>query len=185
MYVAMLGKVLFSRGSFENRQSCLGQFVLFHKYREPYVCSLVQSYHVPLANLLISRGCSCFFTIRIMFLLQQGKYVEIQFSRGGQPEGGRISNFLLEKVCIVFNFFLVGNYFFVVSCVHEVLYHFKNCGIILKKEVPYFYTNANDIWESCRSYTLSSLTNYEARGRCFVTLVNRTFSKGKCRSKAP
>jgi myosin-1 len=28
----------------------------------------------------------------------QGKYVEIQFSRGGEPIGGRISNFLLEKV---------------------------------------------------------------------------------------
>lgn len=28
----------------------------------------------------------------------QGKYVEIQFSRGGEPVGGKISNFLLEKV---------------------------------------------------------------------------------------
>ena len=28
----------------------------------------------------------------------QGKYVEIQFTRGGQPDGGKISNFLLEKV---------------------------------------------------------------------------------------
>ena len=28
----------------------------------------------------------------------QGKYVEIQFSRGGEPTGGKISNFLLEKV---------------------------------------------------------------------------------------
>ena len=28
----------------------------------------------------------------------QGKYFEIQFSRGGQPDGGKISNFLLEKV---------------------------------------------------------------------------------------
>ena len=28
----------------------------------------------------------------------QGKYVEIQFSRGGEPTGGRVSNFLLEKV---------------------------------------------------------------------------------------
>ncbi|XP_028514756.1 unconventional myosin-If, partial [Exaiptasia diaphana] len=27
-----------------------------------------------------------------------GKYVEIQFTRGGQPDGGKISNFLLEKV---------------------------------------------------------------------------------------
>jgi len=31
----------------------------------------------------------------------KGKYVEIQFSRGGEPTGGRISNFLLEKVCVV------------------------------------------------------------------------------------
>lgn len=30
--------------------------------------------------------------------LFQGKYVEIQFGRGGQPDGGKISNFLLEKV---------------------------------------------------------------------------------------
>jgi hypothetical protein len=28
----------------------------------------------------------------------KGKYVEIQFSRGGEPIGGVISNFLLEKV---------------------------------------------------------------------------------------
>ena len=33
-----------------------------------------------------------------MFVLFQGKYVEIQFSRGGEPDGGKISNFLLEKV---------------------------------------------------------------------------------------
>ena len=31
-------------------------------------------------------------------LVVQGKYVEIQFSRGGEPEGGVIYNFLLEKV---------------------------------------------------------------------------------------
>ena len=27
-----------------------------------------------------------------------GKYVEIQFKRSGEPEGGRVTNFLLEKV---------------------------------------------------------------------------------------
>ena len=27
----------------------------------------------------------------------QGKYIEIEFSRGGEPLGGRVSNFLLEK----------------------------------------------------------------------------------------
>jgi len=35
--------------------------------------------------------------------LLQGKYVEIQFSRGGEPDGGKISNFLLEKVTRVYS----------------------------------------------------------------------------------
>ena len=32
-------------------------------------------------------------------LIFQGKYFQIEFSRGGVPDGGKISNFLLEKVC--------------------------------------------------------------------------------------
>jgi myosin-1 len=30
-----------------------------------------------------------------------GKYVEIQFQRSGEPVAGRITNFLLEKVCLI------------------------------------------------------------------------------------
>ena len=37
-----------------------------------------------------------------MLFFHQGKYVEIQFTKGGQPDGGKISNFLLEKVCELF-----------------------------------------------------------------------------------
>ena len=41
---------------------------------------------------------SLYIFIFILYPLQQkGKYVEIQFTTGGQPTGGKISNFLLEK----------------------------------------------------------------------------------------
>jgi len=40
-----------------------------------------------------------------LILFSKGKYVEIQFSRGGEPIGGVISNFLLEKVSKEKNFF--------------------------------------------------------------------------------
>ena len=31
--------------------------------------------------------------------------MEIQFTKGGQPDGGKISNFLLEKVCAIISIF--------------------------------------------------------------------------------
>jgi len=46
--------------------------------------------------------------------VRQGKYVEIQFSRGGEPIGGKISNFLLEKVRTVF--FVSVTHSFSVTC---------------------------------------------------------------------
>jgi hypothetical protein len=36
--------------------------------------------------------------LRILF---QGKFVEILFNMSGQPDGGKISNFLLEKVSVL------------------------------------------------------------------------------------
>ena len=41
-----------------------------------------------------------YLVIHVACCISQGKYMEIQFSRGGQPDGGKISNFLLEKVSI-------------------------------------------------------------------------------------
>lgn len=44
-----------------------------------------------------SRPC----TLTSPLCLRQGKYFEIQFSRGGAPDGGKISNFLLEKSRVI------------------------------------------------------------------------------------
>lgn len=47
--------------------------------------------------LLESKNCYVYIWCTLLGFYFQGKYVEILFGKGGQPEGGRISNFLLEK----------------------------------------------------------------------------------------
>ena len=46
----------------------------------------------------VSDGTSNQYLDGLLSSFVKGKYVEIQFTRGGQPDGGKISNFLLEKV---------------------------------------------------------------------------------------
>jgi len=48
-----------------------------------------------------------------------GKYFEIRFLRGGQPVGGNISNFLLEKVQIKIFLFVFIYY------TNQTLYNFQ------------------------------------------------------------
>ena len=45
----------------------------------------------------VSHGMFRAFFQHFFVIIFQGKYIEIEFSRGGEPQGGKISNFLLEK----------------------------------------------------------------------------------------
>ncbi|CAN8005135.1 unnamed protein product, partial [Ixodes hexagonus] len=69
-----------------------------------------------------------------------GKYVEIQFSRGGTPEGGRISNFLLEKSRVVSQSSLERNFhIFYQVCYGASPEMKKNLGVAN----PDYYTYLN------------------------------------------
>ena len=53
--------------------------------------------------------------------------MEIQFSRGGQPDGGKISNFLLEKVCVMTYKHSVHMYVHSTCCLVVYLIHVRTC----------------------------------------------------------
>ncbi|RLV90676.1 hypothetical protein DV515_00014372, partial [Chloebia gouldiae] len=75
-----------------------------------------------------------------------GKYFEIQFSRGGEPDGGKISNFLLEKSRVVSQNECERNFHIYYQLIHGASQEQRqNLGIMSPDY--YFYLNQTDTYQ--------------------------------------
>ncbi|XP_039556401.1 unconventional myosin-If isoform X1 [Passer montanus] len=75
-----------------------------------------------------------------------GKYFEIQFSRGGEPDGGKISNFLLEKSRVVSQNECERNFHIYYQLIQGASQEQRqNLGIM--NPDYYFYLNQTDTYE--------------------------------------
>uniref|UniRef100_A0A8D2M821 Myosin IF n=1 Tax=Zonotrichia albicollis TaxID=44394 RepID=A0A8D2M821_ZONAL len=75
-----------------------------------------------------------------------GKYFEIQFSRGGEPDGGKISNFLLEKSRVVSQNECERNFHIYYQLIQGASQEQKqNLGIMSPDY--YFYLNQTDTYQ--------------------------------------
>uniref|UniRef100_A0A2K6F5D7 Myosin IF n=1 Tax=Propithecus coquereli TaxID=379532 RepID=A0A2K6F5D7_PROCO len=76
----------------------------------------------------------------------QGKYFEIQFSRGGEPDGGKISNFLLEKSRVVMQNESERN-FHIYYQLLEGASHEQRQNLGLMTPEYYYYLNQSDTYK--------------------------------------
>ncbi|KAM6332004.1 unconventional myosin-If [Alca torda] len=75
-----------------------------------------------------------------------GKYFEIQFSRGGEPDGGKISNFLLEKSRVVSQNECERNFHIYYQLIEGVSQEQRqNLGIMTPDY--YYYLNQSDTYQ--------------------------------------
>uniref|UniRef100_A0A8C9A0N4 Myosin IF n=1 Tax=Prolemur simus TaxID=1328070 RepID=A0A8C9A0N4_PROSS len=94
----------------------------------------------------VSGGGEKVQSARITGVSHCGKYFEIQFSRGGEPDGGKISNFLLEKSRVVMQNESERN-FHIYYQLLEGASHEQRQNLGLMTPDYYYYLNQSDTYK--------------------------------------